>query len=71
MTPILFGIYWIIRLQIHASQVRHLVDTYGLSRQKLRPLKYKAIKQLRRDIEKCRSAGKLYDLETLVKNYRA
>jgi len=71
LAPILFGIYWIIRLQIHASQVRYLVDTYGLSRQKLRPLKYKAIKQLRRDIEKCRSEDKPHDLEALVRTYRA
>lgn len=71
LTPILFGIYWLIRLQIHASQVRYLVDNYGLSRQKLRPLKYKAIKQLRQDIEKLRSENKPYDLEALVKIYRA
>ena len=71
LAPILFGIYWIIRLQIHSSQVRYLVDTYGLSRQKLRPLKYKVIKQLRRDIQKLRSENKPYDLEALLKNYRA
>lgn len=58
-------------MQMHSSQVRYLVDTYGLSRQKLRPLKYKAIKQLRRDIEKMRSENKPYDLEALIKTYRA
>lgn len=68
--PILFGLYWFIRLQIHSSQVRYLVDTYGLSRPKLRPLKYKAIKQLRRDIQKLRSENKPYELETLLKPYR-
>ena len=68
--PILFGLYWFILLQIHSSQVRYLVDTYGLSRPKLRPLKYKAIKQLRRDTQKLRSENKPYELETLLKPYR-
>ena len=58
-------------MQIHASQVRYLVDTYGLSRQKLRLLKYKAIKQLRRDIQKLRHENKPYELESLIKPYRA
>ena len=58
-------------MQIHSSQIRYLVDTYGLSRQKLRPLKYKAIKQLRRDIQKLSSDNKPYELEALLKPYRA
>lgn len=69
--PILFGLYWMMRLQFHSSQLRYLVDTYGLSRQKLRPLKYKAIKQLRHDIQKLHSENKPYELESLLKPYRA
>jgi hypothetical protein len=69
--PILFGLYWIIRMQVHSSQIRYLVDTYGLSRQKLRPLKYKAIKQLRRDTQKLSGDSKPFELEALLKPYRA
>lgn len=69
--PTLFAIYWIIRLQICLSRIRYLVDTYGLSRQKLRALKCKGVKELRLKIDDLRSQNDAYGLEALVKPYRA
>jgi hypothetical protein len=68
--PGIFAIYWIIRLQICLSRVRNLVDTYGLSRKKIQPLKCHEIKKLREKIDELRAANNAYGLEALIKPYR-
>ena len=68
--PGLFAIFWIIRLQICLSRLRYLVDTYGLSRKKLQPLKCNEVKNLRKKIDELRATNDAYGLETLIKPYR-
>ena len=63
-------LYWIIRVQIRASQKRELVDTYGLSPNKLRKMNYRQLKQLASDIEKLRKKNDAYGLENLIRPYR-
>ena len=70
-TPALLAIYWIVRLQISLSRVRYLVDTYGLSRKKLRSLKYKELRTLQEQAESLRISNDAYALEALIKPYRA
>ena len=70
-TPALLAIYWIVRLQISLSRVRYLVDTYGLSRKKLRSLKYKELRILQEQAESLRISNDAYALEALIKPYRA
>ena len=70
-TPALLAIYWIVRLQISLSRVRYLVDTYGLSRKKLRSLKYKELRILQEQAENLRISNDAYALEALIKPYRA
>ena len=70
-TPVLLAIYWIVRLQISLSRVRYLVDTYGLSRKKLRSLKYKELRILQEQAESLRISNDAYALEALIKPYRA
>ncbi len=69
--PGLFAIYWIIRMQICLSRVRYLVDSYGLSRKKIQPLKCKEVKNLREKIDELRAKNDAYGLEALIKPYRA
>ena len=69
--PGLFAIYWIIRMQICLSRVRYLVDTYGLSRKKIQPMKCKEVKNLREKIDELRAKNDAYGLEALIKPYRA
>ena len=69
--PGLFAIFWIIRLQICLSRVRYLVDTYGLSRKKIKPLKCNEVKKLREKIDELRAANDAYGLEALIKPFRA
>ncbi len=69
--PGLFAIYWIIRMQICLSRVRYLVDTYGLSRKKIQPMKCKEVKNLREKIDELREKNDAYGLEALIKPYRA
>ena len=69
--PGIFVIYWIIRMQICMARIRYLVDTYGLSRKKLRPLKCKEIKQLRESLDQLQSKEDATGLENLVRSYRA
>ena len=69
--PGIFAIYWIIRMQICLARVRYLVDTYGLSRKKLRSLKCKEIKQLRESLDQLQSKEDASGLENLVRPYRA
>jgi hypothetical protein len=69
--PGIFAIYWIIRMQICLARVRYLVDTYGLSRKKLRSLKCKEIKQLRESLDQLQSKEDTSGLENLVRPYRA
>ena len=70
-TPALLAIYWIVRLQISLSRVRYLVDTYGLSRKKLRSLKYNELRTLQEQAESLRISNDAYALEALIKPYRA
>ena len=69
--PGLFAIYWIIRMQICLSRVRYLVDSYGLSRKKIQPMKCKEVKNLREKIDELREKNDAYGLEALIKPYRA
>ena len=69
--PGIFAIYWIIRMQICLSRIRYLVDTYGLSRKKLKALKCKEVKILRENIDQLRAHNDAYGLESLVRPYRA
>jgi hypothetical protein len=69
--PGIFAIYWIIRMQICLARVRYLVDTYGLSRKKLRPLKCKEVKQLRKSLDILQTKEDTSGLENLVRPYRA
>ena len=69
--PGIFAIYWIIRMQICLARVRYLVDTYGLSRKKLRSLKCKEVKQLRENLDQLQSKEDTSGLENLVRPYRA
>jgi hypothetical protein len=47
------------------------VDTYGLSRKKLRSLKCKEVKQLRENLDQLQSKEDTSGLENLVRPYRA
>jgi hypothetical protein len=69
--PGIFAIYWIVRMQICLARVRYLVDTYGLSRKKLRSLKCKEVKQLRESLDILQSKEDTSGLENLVRPYRA
>jgi len=69
--PGIFAIYWIVRMQICLARVRYLVDTYGLSRKKLRSLKCKEVKQLRENLDQLQSKEDTSGLENLVRPYRA
>ncbi|WP_156471390.1 hypothetical protein [Polynucleobacter sinensis] len=71
LTPGIFALYWLVRLQICLSRVRYLVDTYGVDRKKLRKLSCKEIKALRHSIEDLRKANDAFGLEALVRPYRA
>ena len=71
ITPGIFAIYWIVRIQICLARVRYLVDTYGLSRKKLRSLKCKEVKQLRESLDQLQSKEDMSGLENLVRPYRA
>lgn len=69
--PGIFAIIWLIRMQICLARVRYLVDTYGLSRKKLRSLKCKEVKQLRAKLDQLQSDNDTSGLENLVRPYRA
>lgn len=69
--PGIFAIIWLIRMQICLARVRYLVDTYGLSRKKLRSLKCKEVKQLRANLDQLQSDDDTSGLENLVRPYRA
>lgn len=69
--PGIFAIIWLIRMQICLARVRYLVDTYGLSRKKLRSLKCKEVKQLRANLDQLQSDENTSELENLVRPYRA
>lgn len=69
--PGIFAIYWIIRMQICLARVRYLVDTYGLSRKKLQPLKCNEVKHLRESLDQLHSKEDTSGLENLVRPYRA
>lgn len=69
--PGIFAIIWLIRMQICLARVRYLVDTYGLSRKKLRSLKCKEVKQLRAKLDQLQSDDDTSGLENLVRPYRA
>lgn len=71
LAPGIFAIYWIIRMQICLARVRYLVDTYGLSRKKLQPLKCKEVKRLRQSLDQLQSQEDASGLENLVRPYRA
>jgi hypothetical protein len=71
LTPGIFAIYWIIRLQICLSRVRYLVDTYGMDRKKLRKLSCKELKGLKISIDELRHANDAFGLESLVRPFRA
>jgi hypothetical protein len=68
--PGIFAIFWLIRMQICLARVRYLVDTYGLSRKKLRPLKCKEVKQLRANLDQLQSDEDVSGLENLARPYR-
>ncbi len=71
LAPGIFAIYWIIRMQICLARVRYLVDTYGLSRKKLQPLKCKEVKRLGENLAQLQSKEDTSGLENLVRPYRA
>jgi len=71
LTPGLFAIYWIIRLQICLSRARYLMDTYGMDRKKLRKLSCGELKRLRTSIDDLRHANDAFGLESLVRPFRA
>jgi hypothetical protein len=71
LAPGIFAIYWIIRMQICLARVRYLVDTYGLSRKKLQPLKCNEVKRLRESLDQLHSKEDTSGLENLVRPYRA
>ncbi|WP_353201321.1 hypothetical protein [Polynucleobacter sp.] len=71
LAPGIFAIYWIIRMQICLSRIRYLVDTYGLSRNKLRALQCKEVKKLRENIDQLRTHNDTDGLESLIRPYRA
>ena len=67
LSPVLFGLYWIIRFQICASRRRALVDTYGIDPRKLRKMSCKEVSRLRGAIDDMRDKGDAYGLEAIVK----
>ena len=69
--PGIFAIFWLISMQVCLARVRYLVDTYGLSREKLRPLKCKEVKQLRASLDRLQSDEDISGIENLVRPYRA
>jgi len=69
--PGVLAIYWLIKLQIYLSRIRHLVDTYGMDRKKLQKLKCKEVKALKESIEKLRHTNDVLGLESLVRPYGA
>jgi len=71
LAPGIFAIYWIIRMQICLARVRYLVDTYGLSREKLQSLKCNEVKRLRESLDQLHSKEDTSGLENLVRPYRA
>lgn len=66
----LLVLYWIIHFQIRASRRRYLIETYGISFQKLRKLKSQELKLLRNRIDALRKSGDAYGLEELIRPYR-
>ena len=58
-------------MQICLARVRYLVDTYGLSRKKLQPLKCKEVKRLGENLAQLQSKEDTSGLENLVRPYRA
>jgi len=71
LAPGIFAIFWLIRMQICLARVRYLVDTYGLSRKKLRSLKCKEVKQLRASLDQLQSDEDAGGVENLARPYRA
>lgn len=71
ISPVLFGLYWIIRFQICANRRRRLVDTYGIDPKKLRKMSCKEVAKLKELIKKAKDTGDAYILESLIKPYRA
>ncbi|CAM3736740.1 hypothetical protein [Polynucleobacter brandtiae] len=69
-SPLLFGLYWLIRYQIHQARIRSLVDQYGFSKDKLRPLKSAQLQKLISELDDLRSANQPFELEALAKKYR-
>lgn len=69
--PVIFAIYWLIRLQLCLSRARYLVDTYGMDRHKLQKLSCKELKKLRVSIDELRYANNAFGIEALVRPYRA
>ena len=66
----LLALYWIVYFQIRASRRRYLIETYGISSQKLRKLKFHDLKLLRNRIDELRKSGDAYGLEELIRPYR-
>lgn len=70
LSPALFALYWIIRLQICASRRRRLVDTYGIDPKKLRKMNCKEISELRDCINQMQDAGDALGLESIIRPLR-
>ena len=70
LSPALFAIFWIIRLQICISQRRRLVDAYGISYKKLQKMSCKQVKSLKQNIQKAEDEGNTLDLENVIQQYR-
>jgi hypothetical protein len=70
LSPVLFGLFWIVRFQICSSRRRRLVDTYGIDSKKLRKLSCKEVSKLRQRIQEMRDKDDAYGLETVVSPYR-
>lgn len=70
LSPALFGLYWIIRLQICSNRRRRLVDTYGIDPKKLRMLNRKELIKLRKQIDELNDKSDAFGLENLVRPLR-
>ena len=70
LSPALFGLYLIIRIQICANRRRRLVDTYGLDPKKLRKMTCREVSKLRTRIDQMNDEGDARGLELTIGPYR-
>jgi len=70
-SPVLFGLFWIIRFQICSGRRRRLIDTYGIDSKKLRKMSCKEVSKLRGLIDEMQEKGDTFGLESIIRPLRA